>query len=595
VAPKPVTVLPAGAPPPACSLANGAQSFDGLDDWGAARPATLGSAAGMHPLMGGPPVVTGTPVQFSMEELSAFDDQCDECPDDEDADGILDLGPPLRTDSPAHHIGSSTPAPAPPDMPLPVPRWWVVRSPDGQYMDARSLTHDEWADLHHADFGLHYHGDGTAGEIRARAALATLVAQIGAEQRTAWAEQHAAAPVHARAPPGFVIAGDSFELQRPVEMQRSVAAQPAVSDPPTEAAAVAAAATGEDARACAGSPGPGVATAAAAVSGSLTPPPGPASPPGAIVPRRSHQSARTIIDALRPDIDSPVSIRAALQASGLRREVCSPRIGGGGNGTRTKLTVINEARALFVLPPLIDVDPASVARHQAQYLARQAPMGAAVPLSAAAPPPATSSAASSPEMSADEDEASPPTTDDEGEGGAPPQSAVSDGAVVSDAVTDVSGITVGAILFEWPSRDSLMACGMMALLLLLTVGVIYVAGAPPPVLAAAGSGLVTSSGPMTSLARAFARAGAGAGLMAQATLAASQGAPVQLFAGATSVALVVHRFFEAEGWRVLLFAVRLAAALSAAAARRAYRVMRASPGLAVACGTGTARALSFSL
>ena len=257
--------------------------------------------------------------------------------------------------------------------------------------------------------------------------------------------------------------------------------------------------------------------------------------------------------------------------------------------------MINEARALFVLPPLIDVDPASVARHQAQYLARQAPMGAAVPLSAAAPPPATSSAASSPEMSADEDEASPPTTDDEGEGGAPPQSAVSDGAVVSDAVTDVSGITVGAILFEWPSRDSLMACGMMALLLLLTVGVIYVAGAPPPVLAAAGSGLVTSSGPMTSLARAFARAGAGAGLMAQATLAASQGAPVQLFAGATSVALVVHRFFEAEGWRVLLFAVRLAAALSAAAARRAYRVMRASPGLAVACGTGTARALSFSL
>ena len=125
---------------------------------------------------------------------------------------------------------SSMPAPAPPDVPPPVPRWWVVRSPDGQYMDARPLTHDEWADLHHADFGLHCHGDGTAGEIRARAALATLVAQIGAEQRTARAEQHA----------------------------------------------VAAAATGEDARACAGSPGPGAAAAAAAVSGSLTPPPGPA-------------------------------------------------------------------------------------------------------------------------------------------------------------------------------------------------------------------------------------------------------------------------------------------------------------------------------
>ena len=275
--------------------------------------------------------------------------------------------------------------------------------------------------------------------------------------------------------------------------------------------------------------------------------------------------------------------------------MCSPRIGGGGNGTRTKLTVINEARALFVLPPLIDVDPASVARHQAQYLARQAPMGVAVPLGAAGPPPATSSAASSPEMSTDEDVVS----DDESEGGSQPRSAAPDAsavahaptaadasAVVSDAVTDASGITVGAVLFEWPSRDSLMACGMMALLLLLTVGVIYVAGAPPPALAAAGSGLVTSSGPMTSLARAFARAGAGAGLMAQATLAASQGAPVQLFAGATSVALVVHRFFEAEGWRVLLFTVRLAVALFAAAARRAYRVLRASPGLAVACGTG---------
>ena len=81
VTPKPVTVLPAGAQPPACSLGGGAQSFDGLDDWGGCRPATLGAAAGMHPLVGAPPVVTGTPVPFTMEELSAFDDQCDECPD----------------------------------------------------------------------------------------------------------------------------------------------------------------------------------------------------------------------------------------------------------------------------------------------------------------------------------------------------------------------------------------------------------------------------------------------------------------------------------------------------------------------------------
>ena len=34
--------------------------------------------------------------------------------------------------------------------------------------------------------------------------------------------------VHVRAPPGFVIAGNTFEMQRPVEMQRSVATQPIV-------------------------------------------------------------------------------------------------------------------------------------------------------------------------------------------------------------------------------------------------------------------------------------------------------------------------------------------------------------------------------
>ena len=237
-------------------------------------------------------------------------------------------------------------------------------------------------------------------------------------------------------------------------------------------------------------------------------------------------------------MDSPVTIRAALKASGLHREVCSPRIGGGARGSRTKLTVINEARALFVLPPLADVDPASVARHQAQYMARQVPMGAAVPSPAAVPPPAAESPS---EASADED--APTLTDDEGEEVASPQAVPSDtGAAVrapeisaadeavSEPLMDVSGITVGAILFGWPTRESVIACGLMVLLLLLTVGVVYVAGAPPPVMAAASSGLVASEGPVTALARALARAGAGAGLVAQSTIAASQAAPVQLFA-----------------------------------------------------------------
>ena len=174
-----------------------------------------------------------------------------------------------------------------------------------------------------------------------------------------------------------------------------------------------------------------------------------------------------MIDALRPDVDSPAAIRAALKASGLHRDVCSPRIGGGSRGSRTKLTVINEARALFVLPPLADIDPASVARHQAQYLARQVPMGAAVPSPTAAPPP---TAEPPPETSSDED--APLSTDDEGEEAAssravPPDTgaavhapvvAATDEAV-SEPLMDVSGITVGAIFFEWPTRGKDLGSG----------------------------------------------------------------------------------------------------------------------------------------
>ena len=68
VTPKPVTVQPAGAPP-ACALGSSANGFDGLDDWGGARPATLGSAAGMHPLMGGPPVESGKCVTTCVRHL----------------------------------------------------------------------------------------------------------------------------------------------------------------------------------------------------------------------------------------------------------------------------------------------------------------------------------------------------------------------------------------------------------------------------------------------------------------------------------------------------------------------------------------------
>ena len=569
VTPKPVTVQPAGAAP-ACALGSSATGFDGLDDWGAARPATLGSAAGLHPLLGGPPIVTGTPVQCTLEELTALDDECDECPDDDGAvrNGAADA---VRNGAAGYAYADAQPQMPPPPPPLPPPlpppqppsRWWVVRSPDGQYLDARSLTHGEWCELHGAEFDLHCHGEGAAGEIRARAALATLVAQIGAESR-ATSPVSAAPPVAPKSPPPAAV---SEALTPP-------AVQPDAQTPL---------------------------------------PPGPASPPGSFLPRRCHQAARAMIDALRPDVDSPTVIRAALKESGLSRDVCSPRIGGGG-ATRTRLTVINEARALFVLPPLSSVDPASVARHQAQYLARQVPLGTAVP------PPASASEELTLSSDDEGDEAAPPPPGVSGSlteaaavaatatgedaracAGSPGAGAATAAAAVSDSLMadaepgevagdedglDVSGITVGAVLFEWPSREALLACGLMALLLLLTVGVVYVMGAPSSVIAASGTGMVTSGGPATGLARALARAGAGAGLIAQATLVASQNAPVQLFAGATSVAWIVHRFLEAEGWRVLLFIVRLTLALAAATARRFYRALRASPGLAAACCTG---------
>ena len=453
-----------------------------------------------------------------MEELSAFDDQCDECPDGEDGDGELasgELAHPLADHRDGPPASASQAAPLLPSLPSPPPRWWVVCSPDGQYMDARALMHTEWSDLYHAGFTLDCHGEGAAGEVRARTALATMRAQIGGGA-------HAASPVSSPPP-----------------------------NPPNP-------------------PSPPPPVVSEAVTAADVGPPGlqsPASPPGAILPRRSHQAARVMIDALRPDVDSPTVIRAALKASGLHRDVCSPRIGGGARGSRTKLTVINEARALFVLPPLADVDPASVSRHQAQYLARQVPMGSAIPPPAAdmpSPAAAPLPAERPSEGSSRSAESSPASTDDEGEEDAPSPAAspgscaapptaeavgevVDTGEPVGETVTDVSGITVGAVLFEWPSREAFMANGLLMLLLLLTFGVMYVVGGPPPVMAAASSSLVTSGGAVTALARAFARVGAGAGLVAQVTLAASQGAPVQLFAGATSVAWIVHRFFEADG------------------------------------------------
>ena len=99
-------------------------------------------------------------------------------------------------------------------------------------------------------------------------------------------------------------------------------------------------------------------------------------------PLGSYQAGRAIIDALRPDRDTTLAIRSALLQSGLSRDVCSP--GTGGKARRTKLDIVDEARALFSLPPLASVDVESVRRHGEQYIARQAAMGS--PVSSAAAP-----------------------------------------------------------------------------------------------------------------------------------------------------------------------------------------------------------------
>ena len=105
-------------------------------------------------------------MSFTMEELSAFDDECDECPDGGDGDGELASGelarPLVDGGSPACcdglPVSTSQVAPVSSPPPQPPPRWWVVCSPDGQYMDARALMHSEWSDLYHAGFTLDDHG-----------------------------------------------------------------------------------------------------------------------------------------------------------------------------------------------------------------------------------------------------------------------------------------------------------------------------------------------------------------------------------------------------------------------------------------------------
>lgn len=75
---------------------------------------------------------------------------------------------------------------------------------------------------------------------------------------------------------------------------------------------------------------------------------------------------------------APLAISAALDQSGLHRSVVSPRIGDSGP-KRTRLTVIEEARAAFDLVPLAVIGPDSVDRHEAQYLARQPSTGTVAP------------------------------------------------------------------------------------------------------------------------------------------------------------------------------------------------------------------------
>ena len=171
VTPKPVTVARRGASgPPAAPLLPEGQ-FDGLDDWGQGVSTLAAFANPMHPLGVGPPVVEGTPIYYSLDELSALDDNCDECSEDE------------GEQAPTHYppVPPTPPPPPPPDL----RHWYVGRSPDGRFADARLLSEAECSELSAVGFQLDSYGGSAAGEMLARAAVASFGDEQAREARAA--------------------------------------------------------------------------------------------------------------------------------------------------------------------------------------------------------------------------------------------------------------------------------------------------------------------------------------------------------------------------------------------------------------------------
>jgi hypothetical protein len=101
---------------------------------------------------------------YSLDELSALDDNCDECSGDE-------VEP-----APTHY-------PPVPPPPVELRQWYVGRSPDGKFAEARLLSDAECSELSAVGFQLECFGSNAAGELQSRTAVASFVAEQAREAR----------------------------------------------------------------------------------------------------------------------------------------------------------------------------------------------------------------------------------------------------------------------------------------------------------------------------------------------------------------------------------------------------------------------------
>ena len=207
-------------------------------------------------------------------------------------------------------------------------------------------------------------------------------------------------------------------------------------------------------------------------------------------PPRSFAAKRVAVDEMRPT-DTLESIKSVLRDNGISRDVVSPQVGGrrADGSTRTKLSIIDDARRAMNLLPLVQVDPDSVRAHAYASAARSGnaatvaaveaalgspapvPMGEPVVDSASDAPPAAP-AAESPQPAARP--ATPPPAEPVAEPAAP--AAPSAAPAELDQNAALEHVTVEP--FPVPSFAAIACFFGVVVVLLAVVGWAYMLGAP---------------------------------------------------------------------------------------------------------------------